>query len=156
MALLSRQTLGGASAAAALAIGVGVSSLALTGSTETTVLNPPPPPANVEVLEVGETHITLGWGPSLPGTFAPGKVTPTSLVVWWGRAKDTLNSPLTYTVRKNNTIVVSGTTLLNAKVGFTKAVRTFRTCVWATNAIAKSGPQMCATWNGAVPTATPS
>jgi hypothetical protein len=113
-----------------------------------TVTSVPPAPANLEVLAVDQTSVTLGWGPAQPGELYPGAATARSLVVNWGSARDDVHGPVTYTFSKNGKVLVRGLTRLYNKVGFTLAVRKFRACVWAVNTIGKSGPQMCATFNG--------
>lgn len=146
---MSKRSLAAAAVAVVAAAGVAGSSVVLTVGSTTSATSIPPPPANLEVLGVTQTSVTLGWGPSQPGELYPSQVTARSLVVNWPSSRDDNHGPVTYTVTKNGKVLISGITRLYNKVGFTLAVRTFRACVWAVNVIGKSGPQMCATFTGA-------
>ena len=141
-------------AAGAAAILVGTTALAigapsLLPTSTDVVTSVPPAPANLEVLSVDETSVKLGWGPAQPGELYPTQVTTRSLVINWGPSRDDNHGPVTYTITKGGKVIGSGLTRLYNKVGFALSVRQFRACVWAVNAIGKSGPQMCATFVGA-------
>jgi hypothetical protein len=127
-------------------IGITAGAVFLAGD----AVSPPPPPANLEVKAVGPDFVQLGWGPSQPGEFYPGAATDRSLVINWGPSRDDDDpGPITYTVKKGTSTVVSGVTRTYATVGFKRSVRTFRTCVTAYNVRGQASPAMCATWSGA-------
>ncbi len=118
----------------------------LTSST-TLATSTVPPPANVEVLHADETSITLGWGPTLPGELFGTNAKPRSLRVNWASSQ-AARMPVSYTFTNNGKVTARGLTRLYNDVGFTLAVRTFRACVFAVDAIGRSGPAMCATFSG--------
>lgn len=106
----------------------------------------PPAPTNLEIIASTQDSITLAWGPAQPGEFYFVAADKNSVVVGWGPSQDS-RSPISYTLSKNGSIVVSGLTTTSYRVtGIVHKVQSFRTCVQAFNTAGQSSPAMCATW----------
>lgn len=141
------------------AVGVaGVATIALTATLAATALSGsgvqpgpwPPAPQNLRVTDVGPDHVAVSFGPSIPGPYTtdPPAADGRSLTIRWTPAIDTLNpNGITYDFYKNGKLVWAGRNQLYAKVGFTRNVRSFTTCVIA-HSINGYSPRRCTTWTG--------
>lgn len=105
----------------------------------------PAAPTNLEAINVTETSITLVWGPSQPGEFTfLGQPKKNQVTVGWGASEDT-RSAVTYTFKKDGTVVATGLTQPQVTVSVGAKTRSFRMCVQAFNASGQASPETCGT-----------
>ena len=117
--------------------------LAVGGSGAATV--GPAMPTNLEVISVTETTITIAWGPSQPGEFTYlGTPKKNQVKVGWGPSEDS-RSAVTYTFKKDGTVMAAGLTQPQYAVSVGAKVKSFRMCVTAQNAAGQSSPESCGT-----------
>lgn len=137
---------GGAVAVALAAIGAGGAAL-VAGNQQAVVATFPPQPANLRAYEVGQDYVKVSFGPSIVGPlsiapFPNGK----GAKITWGGAIDTLYPlGITYTFSKNGKALWKDRAQTFANVGFTLAVRTFKTCI-VPHSTSGFGPKRCVTW----------
>lgn len=142
---------------AAGVVGASFAAAALLSGSTTTVAQAPGQPTHLTV--VGQScdpatqrcDVRVTYGPRQVDTLTPGAVTARSLIISWPPSDDELYAPVTYTFTKGSSTVARGISRTWVKVGFKPSVRTFRTCVWATNTRGETSPKTCATWTGALP-----
>ncbi len=108
-------------------------------------LSGPPSPTNLEVVAVTEDSITLAWGPSQPGPLYNAGEEKNHILVAWGPSEDS-RSAVTYTLQKDGAIVASNLVGTSYRITVNQRVKSFRTCVVASNIVWQTSPPMCATW----------
>ena len=103
----------------------------------------PAAPANLEVVGLTQTSITLAWGPSVPGAFTVLDGGRNWVTAGWGASQDT-RSAVSYRVWKDGELVGQ---VLTPEYRFHThpKVDSFRICVQAINASGQASPQGCGT-----------